>query len=669
MQYSRLVTRIDGPGASAWKIHSEAVAAKRAGEDVIVLSVGDPDAQTPAPIVEAAVRALRHGDTHYTDVAGRPALRSAIAALYQRRFGVKFSSENVIMVAGAQNGLFACARCLLDEGDEVLVPEPMYITYAATLEAGGARVVSVPTSADEGFRLDPQALRERITPATKAIFFANPNNPTGSVMDRADLAAIAAIACEYDLWVVADEVYDSLVFDKEHLSIASLEGMSTRTVSIGSLSKSHAMTGWRIGWVAANAQLVDHMERLALAMTYGIPGFVQAAAEEAISLYDTVTTGMREMYLRRRDLVVAGLADCPHLYVVSPSSGMFILLDVRETGLGSETFSWRLFREAKVSVLDAEAFGPSASGFVRLSFASSEEELAEACERIKAFVRSLSGNHKTPLTSATLGAVASHDRLNKRVRKIEVDRVHKRFGNVDVLKGVSMNAHEGEVISLIGASGSGKSTLLRCINLLEVPDQGNICVNGEGVTISHNRDGKPIVMDPAQLRRIRSKLAMVFQNFNLWPHRTVLENLIEAPIHVLGEKRGDATAKAEMLLERVGLFHKRNDYPVSLSGGQQQRVAIARALAVEPEVMLFDEPTSALDPELVGDVLKVIRSLAEEGRTMILVTHEMAFARDVSNRIIFLHGGVIEEEGSPQQVFGHARSERCRQFVNAHHNR
>ena len=249
---------------------------------------------------------------------------------------------------------------------------------------------------------------------------------------------------------------------------------------------------------------------------------------------------------------------------------------------------------------------------------------------------------------------------------IEVDGLHKKVGNIEVLKGVSLTACEGEVISLIGASGSGKSTLLRCINMLEVPDQGRILVDGESIRLNHSRPGAPLVSDIKQLVRIRSSLGMVFQNFNLWPHRTVLENLIEAPIQVLRESRAEATERAEALLERVGLAAKRNEYPAFLSGGQQQRVAIARALAMRPKVMLFDEPTSALDPELVGEVLRVIRSLAEEGRTMILVTHEMAFARDVSSKVAFLHQGLIEETGSPDEVFVHPRSERCRQFVNAH---
>ncbi|MGY0615914.1 ABC transporter ATP-binding protein [Vibrio sp. FJH11] len=252
---------------------------------------------------------------------------------------------------------------------------------------------------------------------------------------------------------------------------------------------------------------------------------------------------------------------------------------------------------------------------------------------------------------------------------MEVVDLHKKFGDNEVLKGVSLTARQGDVISLIGGSGSGKSTLLRCINMLEVPNQGLVYVNGEGIETDIDHKGQPFIRNQKQLLDIRSRLGMVFQNFNLWPHRTVLENLIEAPIHVFGESKAEATDRALALLERVGMAHKKDAYPGFLSGGQQQRVAIARALAVEPKAMLFDEPTSALDPELVGEVLKVIRSLAEEGRTMILVTHEMAFAREVSSHVAFLHQGIIEDEGHPSVLFSNPTSERCRQFINAQHNR
>jgi len=252
---------------------------------------------------------------------------------------------------------------------------------------------------------------------------------------------------------------------------------------------------------------------------------------------------------------------------------------------------------------------------------------------------------------------------------VETRNLHKSYGEHHVLKGISFRAYEGGVVSLIGSSGSGKSTLLRCINLLEIPNAGELYISGEQVKIRQNRRGEPMIADAKQVERIRTQLSMVFQSFNLWPHRTVLENVIEAPVYVLGENRQEAIAHAETLLEKVGLADKRNQYPSFLSGGQQQRVAIARALAMRPKVMLFDEPTSALDPELVGEVLKVIRSIAEEGRSMILVTHEMAFARDVSSEVIYLYQGQIEEQGPPEQVMLDPISERCRQFVLAEAHR
>jgi len=226
-----------------------------------------------------------------------------------------------------------------------------------------------------------------------------------------------------------------------------------------------------------------------------------------------------------------------------------------------------------------------------------------------------------------------------------------------------MTAHEGDVISIIGASGSGKSTFLRCLNLLEHPSAGSIAINGEPFAFKPGRTGELVPAKKRQLERLRMQVGMVFQGFNLWEHMTALQNVMEAPLHVLKLSKKEAQERADALLNRVGLWEKRNRYPAVLSGGQQQRVAIARALAIEPSALLFDEPTSALDPELVGEVLKVIRDLAEEGRTMIMVTHEMAFARNVSSHVIFLQDGQVEEEGTPQKVFMEAESERCRHFV------
>ncbi|CDZ28623.1 ABC transporter ATP-binding protein [Neorhizobium galegae] len=246
---------------------------------------------------------------------------------------------------------------------------------------------------------------------------------------------------------------------------------------------------------------------------------------------------------------------------------------------------------------------------------------------------------------------------------ITVRGLRKSFGPVEVLKGIDMEAREGEVVSILGSSGSGKSTMLRCINMLETPDAGEVTVAGETIRMKPAGSGKSRIADCRQVERIRSELGMVFQSFNLWSHKTVLENVMEAPLHVQKRSRAECLEEAEALLAKVGIADKRNHYPAHLSGGQQQRAAIARALAMRPKVMLFDEPTSALDPELVGEVLRVMRALAEEGRTMLVVTHEMGFARDVSSRVIFLHQGAIEEEGRPQDMFTEAKSERFRKFI------
>ncbi|TDP63037.1 ABC transporter ATP-binding protein [Roseateles toxinivorans] len=244
-----------------------------------------------------------------------------------------------------------------------------------------------------------------------------------------------------------------------------------------------------------------------------------------------------------------------------------------------------------------------------------------------------------------------------------VENLHKKFGEREVLRGVSLTAQKGDVITLIGSSGSGKSTFLRCINLLEQPHEGKLTLGGESLRLERDRDGSLRASDAKQLQLWRARLAMVFQNFNLWQHRTVLENVIEAPIHVLGQPKAQALERAKALLARVGVSHRQDVYPAQLSGGEQQRVAIARALAVDPEVMLFDEPTSALDPELVGEVLKVMQDLAAEGRTMIVVTHEMGFAREVSNHVLFLHQGVVEEEGDPREVLLRPQCQRLQQFL------
>ncbi len=247
---------------------------------------------------------------------------------------------------------------------------------------------------------------------------------------------------------------------------------------------------------------------------------------------------------------------------------------------------------------------------------------------------------------------------------IEIRDLHKSYGDLEVLKGVSIAARRGQVVSLIGSSGSGKSTLLRCANLLEDSQQGDVLFEGEAVRWKGSGHARHPA-DRAQVTRIRTNLSMVFQQFNLWSHMTILQNVMEGPLTVLGRERSEVEAAARRYLDKVGIGDKADAWPAQLSGGQQQRAAIARALCMEPKALLFDEPTSALDPELEQEVVRVIKALADEGRTMILVTHDMRLARDVSDHVVFLHKGRIEEEGAPAQVFGAPRTDRLRQFLSA----
>jgi aspartate/methionine/tyrosine aminotransferase len=387
MRYSQFTRRIDGEGAAAWQLHWTALAAKRAGRDVILLSVGDPDFDTPAAITQSAIVSLQRGDTHYADILGLPEARAACARRHSEDTGQAVAAANVAITPGAQGGLFAAAMSILDPGDEALVPEPMYVTYEATLQASGAALVRLPCRADNDFRLDLRDLAAAITPRSKAIFLANPNNPTGVVMGRAQLEGIAALARRHDLWVVVDEVYQSLVFEGERCSIAALPGMGERCITLNSLSKSHAMTGWRFGWMVGPPELIAHVGHLGLCNLYGLPAFIQQAGITGLLTPWPEVAAMRAAYMRRRDLALDALRDVPGLRCRRPSAGMFMLLDVRASGLSARDFAWALFEETGVSVLDASAFGASAQGHLRLSFAIGEASLQEACRRIGVFAR------------------------------------------------------------------------------------------------------------------------------------------------------------------------------------------------------------------------------------------------------------------------------------------
>jgi len=389
MQYSPLVKRIAGDGADAWRIHYAARAAQERGEDVILLSVGDPDLESPAPVLARAIERLRAGDTHYTPASGREHLREAIAALHRARTGQPVDASQVIFLAGAQNALFVTSLCIAGHGDEVIALEPLYPSYPATLEASGARMVRVAAPAAGGFRIDLPALEAAITPRTRALFFATPNNPSGVILSRADMAAIGNLAREHSLWVVADEVYAGLAPGGRVPGLAA--EMPEQVVTISSLSKSHSMPGWRAGWLVGPPQLVIHAEAMAQCMLFGLPGFIQEAAVTALSVAAAAESRMREYCAARRDVLLAGLENLRGVKCHAPDAGMFLLVDVRGTGLSGYDFMCELYRSERVSVLDGGAFGKETAGFVRMFFATHEQPLHQAIVRIGRFVETLGG--------------------------------------------------------------------------------------------------------------------------------------------------------------------------------------------------------------------------------------------------------------------------------------
>ena len=389
MRHSMLTRRLDVESARVWDIHYRARERREAGEDVILLTVGDPDFDTPPAIVDEAGRSLRRGRTRYGPTAGDPLLREAIARHHEQMTAQPVSAENVVVFAGAQSALFSCALCIADPGDEIAVFEPRYVTYDGVIDTPGAVRVDVPLAAPQGFRFDPDALGRAVTPRTRAVLLNTPHNPTGLVAAREELEAIAAIAKRHDLWVLSDEVYASLTYDAEHIAIASLPGMAERTVTINSLSKSHAMQGWRLGWAVVPQPLARHLTHLIVSMVFGTPPFTQDAALFALTHELAEVEAMERAYRTRRNLVCAWLNACPGLSCQWPQGGMYTMVDVRGTGLSDNDFAWGLLDTEGVSVLPTATFGDSAAGYVRFSLTASEAVLEEACNRIERYARSL----------------------------------------------------------------------------------------------------------------------------------------------------------------------------------------------------------------------------------------------------------------------------------------
>ncbi len=389
-RFSPLIKRIAHDGSDPWALHWRARAAHAAGEDVIVLSVGDPDLDTPRAVVEKAVERLRAHDTHYTESGGRAPLREAIAAAHIERTGQPVTADNVIFLNGAQNGLFVSSLVVAAPGDEVITFDPMYATYPATLRASGATMVRVAAPASQGFHPDLDAFERAITARTRAVFLATPSNPSGAVLTEREVDRLATLAERHSLWIVSDEVYSGTAPEGRVPSLGAR--LPTHVLTVSSLSKTHAMTGWRCGWIIGPADFVAHADLLAQCMIYGLPGFIQEAALVAVGMRHEAEADVRAYCRARRDTFFGALDGLAAAQPLLPDAGMFMLLDVRASGLAAAEFVAGLYEAERVSVLDGAVFGRETAGFVRVCYATEETTLVEAARRIRRFCAGL----KTP---------------------------------------------------------------------------------------------------------------------------------------------------------------------------------------------------------------------------------------------------------------------------------
>ena len=385
MRFSPFVDRVAGKGAAAWSIHIEALRQRASGREIFLLTIGEPDQPPPEAVIAATVTALNRRRVGYAPILGEPALRAAIAARFARRTGRPCAGGNVAVVPGTQGGLFCALRCLAGPGDEVVMPEPMYATYEAVVGASGARLVNIPSLPAKGFHPDLAALASAITPRTRVVWINSPHNPTGAVLERREIETIAELCRRHDLWLLSDEVYEDLAFARPHVSPWSLPEMAERTVVVSSLSKSHAIPGFRLGWIIGPEPLMPHLFNLLLCMLYGGPPFIQDGALVALTRELPEVAALCEDYRRRAAMLAGLLAKAPHCRVTPPEGGMFVLLDVRESGLTSAEFARRLLAEEAVAVLPCDGFGASAAGQLRISLSLADARLKEAGERILHF--------------------------------------------------------------------------------------------------------------------------------------------------------------------------------------------------------------------------------------------------------------------------------------------
>lgn len=387
MRFASRTEALGGARAAAWDSHRLAMERLRAGEDIIVLSIGEADFDTPPAIVDAAVAGLRAGRTRYSNAEGEAVFRETVARYHKKLTGQDVTADNVVIEPGAQCALFATSLACFDPGDEVILGEPAYVTYEAVIGASGARSVYLPLQQDRGFRLDPDAVAAAVTPKTRAIFLNSPHNPSGAMIGKADMGALGEIARAHDLWILSDEVYAELIYEGAHVSPASFPELAERCVTVSSLSKSHAMTGWRLGWAVGPRELAAQLTNISMAMLYGQPAFLQDAGSFALDQALATAAEMKETFRARRDVLCDALAGIPGIEAQRPPAGMFVMADIRSSGLVGDGFALALLKEQGVSVLSGDAFGDSTKGYVRISLAEPETRLAEAARRIAAFMK------------------------------------------------------------------------------------------------------------------------------------------------------------------------------------------------------------------------------------------------------------------------------------------
>ncbi len=386
VRFSDRTRAITTRGAAGWAVSDRAAELAAAGEDIIALGVGHVDLATPAHVVAAARDSLERGRTHYSAIAGEPALRAAIAERARRRYGAPVTDAHVVVFPGAQSALFSTLQCLAGPGDEVILLEPVYATYEAVVAATGATPVPVSLRGASGFALDLQRIEAAVTPRTRALLLNTPNNPAGYVLSARDVEALALLCARRDFWLVSDEVYGEITFGEAHASPGAVAAVRDRLAIVDSLSKSHAMTGWRIGWAIGPPDLAQHLATLAQAELFGSPTFIQDAAVVALEGPQDICAAVRALYRERRDALLAGLAPVPGVRPFASQGGMFLLADVSATGRRGDRFAAELLDATGVAVVPGDAFGASVGDCVRIGLTQPVARLREACTRMRAWL-------------------------------------------------------------------------------------------------------------------------------------------------------------------------------------------------------------------------------------------------------------------------------------------